>query len=171
MKPSDRYDSLIEYYSRRVDLPWRIIKRQVMQESAANPRAVSSCGAIGLLQLMPATAREMKCLDPWNPEENLRAGTEYLARQEANVRSLVLQGGSSIEHANILRFSLAAYNGGWGYVRAALRTLMDKDETMTWENFAPRLTKVIFRGKRPDHKQIIHYVEKILPPGETVGIE
>lgn len=163
MKPSDRYNSLLEYYSYRVGLPFTLVKRQMMQESLGNPRAVSPCGAIGLMQLMPVTAREMRCLDPWNPEENIRAGTEYLAKQASYVR-IQFDPDKMPADEDVLRFALAAYNGGFGYVREALNTILARGDRPTWNLFVPEIKKVVYRGKRPDSKQIIEYVERIHPP-------
>ena len=47
-------------------------------ESGWNPRAVSKKGAMGLMQLMPATARRFGAFDPFNPEQNIAAGTRYV---------------------------------------------------------------------------------------------
>ena len=49
----------------------------ITAESNWDPQAVSKKGAVGLMQLMPSTAREMK-LDPFSPEENIEGGTRYL---------------------------------------------------------------------------------------------
>jgi len=55
MRPQDRYDSLIQYCSSRLDLDWRMVKRQVEAESSFRPQAVSPAGAAGLMQFMPGT--------------------------------------------------------------------------------------------------------------------
>jgi soluble lytic murein transglycosylase-like protein len=77
----------------------------VSQESGWNPRAVSSKGAVGLAQLMPATARELG-VDPRDPAANLLGGALYLRR-------LLDSFGGDVERA------LAAYNAGPGRVRRA----------------------------------------------------
>ena len=53
MKPSDRFDSLIRYWGERVQLPFDLLKAQMMAESSGNPKAESPVGAKGLFQLMP----------------------------------------------------------------------------------------------------------------------
>ncbi len=68
-------------------------------ESAFNPNAVSKTGAIGLMQLMPQTAKSLGVKNSWNPLQNLRGGALYL-------RQLLDQFGQNIE------LSLAAYNAG-----------------------------------------------------------
>ena len=77
----------------------------VSQESGWNPKAISSKGAIGLAQLMPATARELG-VDPRDPAANLLGGALYLRR-------LLDSFGGDVERA------LAAYNAGPGRVRRA----------------------------------------------------
>jgi soluble lytic murein transglycosylase-like protein len=77
----------------------------VWQESRWNPQAVSSRGAIGLAQLMPATARDLG-VNPLDPIANLHGGARYL-------RQLLDQFDGNVEKA------LAAYNAGPGRVRSA----------------------------------------------------
>lgn len=69
------------------------------QESGFNPQAVSSAGAKGLMQLMPATAREMGVSNPFNPRQSIWGGTRYLAQLIRHYRGKV-------------RLALAAYNAG-----------------------------------------------------------
>ena len=77
------------------------IKSIIAAESAFKPAAVSNKGAIGLMQLMPATARELGA-DPSVPEQNVEAGTHYLSR--------LLQLYS--KKRDQLRWTIAAYNAG-----------------------------------------------------------
>lgn len=86
-------------------LVWAVMR----QESAFDPAAVSSAGALGLMQLMPATGQDearrlgMEKADPWDPRTNILLGTAHLARHLGSFET--------VEEA------LAAYNAGSGSVR------------------------------------------------------
>jgi soluble lytic murein transglycosylase-like protein len=80
-----------------------LLMEVVRRESAFDPCAVSSKGAMGLMQLMPATASAMGVKDPFEPGQNLTAGAKYL--------------GSLLErYAGDLRLALGAYNAGPGRI-------------------------------------------------------
>jgi soluble lytic murein transglycosylase-like protein len=95
---------LIARYARTFNLEEALIKAVIKVESDYDPKAVSSKGAQGMMQLIPETAREMNVGDPFNPEENIRGGSHYL-------RKMLDEFGGNLELA------LAAYNAGPGSVR------------------------------------------------------
>lgn len=97
-------EAIIERYASANRLDKALVKAVIKAESDYNPRAVSSKGAIGMMQLIPATAREMKVSDPFDPEDNIRGGTRYLRKM------LDLFNGN-------LDLALAAYNAGPGAVQ------------------------------------------------------
>lgn len=138
----------------------------MMQESGGNPKAVSQAGARGLMQLMPGTAQELGVLDPFDPDQNMKGGTEYLGRQFANVR-LALDG-HDVPPSDVARLALASYNGGFGYVREAIRKVSGAGSVPTWDSVKASLPNITFRGKRPDHRQMIGYAERICPETPTV---
>ena len=74
----ERYEPLIEEHSARHSLRPALVRAVIQVESGFNPRARSVKGAMGLMQLMPATADQFGVKNPFNPEENVRAGVTYL---------------------------------------------------------------------------------------------
>ena len=68
------YQHTIRTYARRYGVDEDLIHSVVKQESCFNEKALSRVGAIGLMQLMPATASYLKVKDPWNPEQNIKGG-------------------------------------------------------------------------------------------------
>lgn len=92
-------EELILRHASRQRLDPRLVRAVVQVESGYNPLAVSHKGAMGLMQLMPETARLLEVRNPYDPEENLRGGTTYL-------RALMDRFQGRLELA------LAAYNAG-----------------------------------------------------------
>jgi soluble lytic murein transglycosylase-like protein len=97
--PRSQIEGLIESHARRQQLDPELVRAVVQIESAFQPWAQSHKGAMGLMQLMPETARILSVEDPWDPDENLRGGTIYL-------RHLLDRFGGELELA------LAGYNAG-----------------------------------------------------------
>ncbi|HEY9162238.1 MAG TPA: lytic transglycosylase domain-containing protein [Desulfomonilia bacterium] len=97
-----KYDQLIQEYSRLHGVDPLLVKCVMELESGYNPMALSSKGAIGLMQLMPGTASILG-VNPWDEEENIKGGTRYLA-------DMLNRYNWDIEKA------LAAYNAGPGAV-------------------------------------------------------
>lgn len=94
----------VEKYARLNGLDPRLVRAVIQQESGGNPRAVSTAGAQGLMQLMPETAALYGVRDSFDPEQNIAAGTRHLA-------------GLLREFHGDLPLALAAYNAGVGAVR------------------------------------------------------
>ena len=101
-----RYGKFISAAAERYSLDPELIKAIIKVESSYNPNAVSAKGAMGLMQLMPETAKEMKVETPFKAEENIMGGSRYLRKL------LNLFGGD-------LRLGLAAYNAGPSRVLAS----------------------------------------------------
>lgn len=98
-----RYDREIRRIARRYRVDPPLIKAIIHVESDFDHRAISNHGAQGLMQLMPATARELRVSNPFNPQENIDGGTRYFRQM------LDSFGGDLV-------LSLAAYNAGPGLV-------------------------------------------------------
>jgi soluble lytic murein transglycosylase-like protein len=94
-----QFEPLIRQYADVWGIRQDLIRALIQIESAFNPRAVSPKGAMGLMQLMPATARQFGVLDPFNPADNIRAGVSYFRQ--------LLDKYNDNEH-----LALAAYNAG-----------------------------------------------------------
>jgi soluble lytic murein transglycosylase len=73
-----KYDSVIQMAAAKYGVEAALIKAVIKAESNFDPSAVSRKGAIGLMQLMPATAADLKVSDPYNPRQNIEGGTRYL---------------------------------------------------------------------------------------------
>ena len=71
-------DRLVRQYAAHYRVPPELIAALIDVESRWNPRAVSGKGAMGLMQLMPATARRFGAFDPFNEEQNIAAGTRFV---------------------------------------------------------------------------------------------
>lgn len=102
--PSDDYDALIRTYADKRGLPPALVRAVIHTESGGDPRAISPAGAQGLMQLMPANVKEAGIRDPFDPEQNIAAGTEQLA-------------GLMKRYGGDLDMALAGYNAGPGNVQ------------------------------------------------------
>jgi Predicted soluble lytic transglycosylase fused to an ABC-type amino acid-binding protein len=156
---SDRWDGLIQAIVQQLwpELDWRLVKCQVRQESAFNPKAVSSCGAIGLMQIMPSTGLYLGVTRGklFNPEINLRTGITYLKQQYDHFPEIP-------DRRERLKFSLASYNGGRGYINQAIALARKEDAPwQTWDGVKDYLAHCTLGGKRPDYRQIVAYVHRI----------
>ena len=119
-------DGIIQKASSRYGVDPDLIKGVIEAESNFKSDAVSSKGAMGLMQLMPGTARELGVTDPLDPAENIMAGTRYL-------KKLLNRYDGSVPHA------LAAYN--WGMWNLDSRRSRMPEET---KNYVAKITGVAF---------------------------
>jgi soluble lytic murein transglycosylase-like protein len=96
-------EPLVEQYAGKAGVSSSLVKAVIRAESGGNPHAVSSAGAKGLMQLMPATAKGLGVNNPLNPAENIEGGSKYLGQLMKKYR-----GNKEL--------ALAAYNAGSGAV-------------------------------------------------------
>jgi len=97
-------NQLIDEYSQKNNLDADFVRAVVKQESGFNPKATSHCGAQGLMQLMPGTAKGLGVTNPYDAEDNVKGGTKMLSNL------LKTYGGNK-------ELALAAYNAGGGAVK------------------------------------------------------
>lgn len=100
---SNRYDHLIRQASQTSGIPFYLLKAIIKAESDFNPRAVSRAGAMGLMQIMPANVEELQVKNPFDPRENIMAGSFFF-------KTLFKRFNGQ------LPLALAAYNAGPGMV-------------------------------------------------------
>ena len=130
---SEPYEQLISTHATTHGVSADLVRAVIQAESAFNPRAVSVKGAMGLMQLMPETAKEYGVLDAFNPSQNIRAGVAYL-------KSLLVKYSQNVELA------LAAYNAGPGAVKKYGGTVPPFRET---RNYVAKITDAVEAAPAP----------------------
>jgi soluble lytic murein transglycosylase-like protein len=96
------YGAMIDRFSAEQNVPAKLVRAVIQIESAYHERARSPKGAMGLMQLMPATARQYAVADPYDPASNIEAGIKHL---------------KSLLQRLPVALALAAYNAGEGAVQ------------------------------------------------------
>jgi membrane-bound lytic murein transglycosylase F len=130
------YDPLVRKYAEQHDFDWRLVAAQIYQESRFEPQRKSWVGALGLFQIMPATARGLGIADPTDPEQSIRGGLKYMQQLSDHYKDVP----DAIER---YRFALAAYNAGFGHVDDARKLARAAKQTATiWRQVAPWLLKL-----------------------------
>ena len=114
------YDEIVQRYAKQFGFDWRLIVSQMYQESHFNPKAQSWAGAVGLMQVLPRTARSLGFADVTAPEKGIHAGVEYLnwVRDRFDAELPV---------AVRTWFTLAAYNAG------KAMSVTPEDSLANWE--------------------------------------
>jgi len=170
------YQNEIAKYSVKYGIPQELFKEVIRAESDFDTYAVSSKGAKGLTQLMPGTIKDLGVKDPFDPNENINAGAEYLKRMYN-----IFKAEKGIER---WKFAVAAYNAGAGHIidcqkiidaantgkdNVTITTRYRKPRTFTnisgfkgltnyeWDSIA----QVLPRVTRKDSTETINHVKKI----------
>jgi soluble lytic murein transglycosylase-like protein len=155
------FDDLISEHSKNHGIRADLVRAVVQVESAFDPRARSPKGALGLMQLMPATARLYSVMDAFNPAENIRGGVAYL-------RSLLDR------YQNNEELALAAYNAGPGAVDKYSQQVPPYRETKNYVKQinhiaarpVPVRDKTIYKVTESiDGRPVVRYTDKKPPTG------
>lgn len=119
-----RYDASILEASKTHSIPEAFVRAIIRVESDYDPRVVSIAGAQGLMQLMPATGKRMGCTNPFDPHQNIMAGTRYL-RHLANMFGgdmvLTIAGYHAGEGAVMKYDGVPPYSSTKSYIRKVLK--------------------------------------------------
>ncbi|MFQ6043530.1 MAG: transglycosylase SLT domain-containing protein [Candidatus Poribacteria bacterium] len=136
-----RYDPLVKKHARRYGFDWRLISAQMYAESSFRPDVVSHAGAVGLMQIMPSTAKWLD-VDPQlltKPEVSISLGCHYDWRLYSALKGMDTE-------RDRLALMLASYNCGQGRMSRARRQASNG----SWDKVRHRLPK-----------ETQHYVPKI----------
>jgi soluble lytic murein transglycosylase-like protein len=147
------YDDLIRQYARQNSVRTDLVRAVVQVESGYNVWAQSPKGALGLMQLMPATIQQFGVRNPFNPLENIRAGVAYL-------RQLLDR------YANNEVLALAAYNAGPGAVDKHGQAVPPYKET---RDYVSKVNKIAGEsGTRRPPAATIYRITEVVDGQETV---
>jgi membrane-bound lytic murein transglycosylase F len=160
------YDDLIKKNAQRINWDWRLLAAMVYQESKFDPSTTSWAGAKGLLQMMPATAKEQGVTNRASPEQSLKGGTDYILWLEKQWQPRV----DNPEEQ--LKFVMASYNVGLGHVYDAC-ALTEKvgGDPVLWADVRINLLKLSNRKYYSDPvvklgyargSEPVNYVDEIL---------
>lgn len=154
------YDDLIEEHATRSGVRRDLVRAVIQVESGFNARAVSPKGAMGLMQLMPATARKLGVANAFDPAQNIRGGVAYLRqlldRYDGNEK-----------------LALAAYNAGPGAVDRHGQAVPPYRETRDYVSrvnglagtaaAASRRSRIYRVVETIDGREVVKYTDR--PPG------
>jgi soluble lytic murein transglycosylase-like protein len=154
---SAQFDPMIDEHAAAQGVDPDLVRAVIQVESAFNPRAVSPKGAMGLMQLMPATAVELGVGNPFDPDQNIGGGVRYL-------KQLLTRYDDKVELA------LAAYNAGPGAVDRYGQAVPPYRET---RDYVKKITRNAAPAKPPtriyrwveviDGREIVRYSNKPQP--------
>jgi soluble lytic murein transglycosylase-like protein len=151
--PSPEINNLVEQTASRHQIDPQLVHAIIKVESQYDPKAVSSKGAMGLMQLIPETAQRFGVQDAFNPQENIEGGVSYLKHL------LGLFGGD-------LSLSLAAYNAGEGAVQrfGGIPSFAETQDyvrkvTNLYQSGSPQ-SGTTAAGNKPQDSAIVRYVDE-----------
>jgi len=122
-------DAAIDLAASRHNVDPSLVRAVIKVESNFNPNAVSRKGAMGLMQLMPQTARQLNVVNPFDPEQNIDAGVRHLKRLMES-------------YGGDVKLGLAAYNAGAGAVSRSAGVPRFRET----RNYVKRITELYYSG-------------------------
>jgi peptidoglycan lytic transglycosylase F len=157
------FDELVKPLAKKYAMDWRLLIAQMYQESKFNPKAKSFAGALGLMQVMPRTAREFGYDNLHTPSNGIEAGVAYMHWLEARFPG-------DIDFQERIFFTLAAYNAGAGHVRDARR--LAKQQGLDPNRWFGHVEKAMLLLAKPEYykkarfgyvrgSEPVHYVKSI----------
>jgi len=152
------YDQAIRRYSEQIGWDWRLVASVIYQESRFDPNALSWAGAYGLMQLMPTTARRFGVTRNSSPEQQIRAGIQFIKWLNDRFKEQI-----SVEDERI-KFILASYNVGYGHIVDAMN-LAEKNgkDPEVWDN---NVDEFLIKKSNPKY-----YRDPVVRYGYCRGIE
>jgi soluble lytic murein transglycosylase-like protein len=128
-------EAAIDQAASRHNVDPSLVRAVIKVESNFNPNAVSRTGAMGLMQLMPQTARSLNVVNPFDPQQNVDAGVRHLKRLMES-------------YGGDVKLTLAAYNAGAGAV-ARSAGIPHFRET---RNYVKRITQLYYGDQTPGYR-------------------
>ncbi|MFK5879050.1 MAG: transporter substrate-binding domain-containing protein [Flavobacteriaceae bacterium] len=152
-----KYDDLVKKESEKLGWDWRLVSALIYQESQFEVHAKSWVGAGGLMQMMPATAKEMGVKNRFDPEDNLAGGTKYL-------KVLFNRFDKIIDEEQRIKFAMASYNCGYSHVLDAQKLAKENGlEYLKWDD---NVAEMILALSSPEN-----YNKSFIKYGYVRGIE
>lgn len=140
---SSPYDAYFQEAARTYNVPAALLIAMAKVESEFNPNAVSGAGAIGIMQLMPATAAGLGVSDPYDPRQNIMGGAKYIAQNIEQFKN----------YSNGLELAIAAYNAGPNAVVQYGYQIPPYPETQAYVQKVLGYVKIQERGTTPSASQ------------------
>jgi len=124
-----QYDTIIKEQAEKIGWDWLLLSSLIFQESRFNHELYSWAGAYGLMQLMPITANRFGASIPSSPEENIKAGTQYIQWLDNEFQKFVP------EEEERIKFVIAAYNIGHNHINDAIQLTIKYDgDASKWDD-------------------------------------
>ncbi len=153
-----RYDHAIKKYSEDIGWDWKLLASLIYQESRFKPQAKSWAGAIGIMQLMPNTAKKFGVDTTSAPEDHIRAGVKFLKWLDKRFEKEIP------DKEERIKFILASYNVGYGHVQDARRLAAKNNaDPNIWSN---NVELYLLKKSKPEY-----YKDEVVKYGYCRGTE